>query len=169
MHDASAPLTRSPGHDKAKADAIERPASTSGTPETRVKAWSLLFLAAVFEIVFAVSTNATEGFTKLVPSVITILAVAASIFFLTKALRTLDVGVGYTVWTGIGSVGTVILGSLIFEESLSPAKIACFVLIIGGVVGLHQSDRKADRKLLCRAIAGSAPSATRPLSVDSSR
>lgn len=106
------------------------------------KGWVLLLLAAVLEIIFALATGASQGFTVLWPSLISVVAVAGSIYFLTQALKTLDVGVGYTVWTGIGSVGTVLLGVLIFRESLSLAEIGCFVLIIGGVIGLQQSDRK---------------------------
>ena len=117
-------------------------APTPAAAQTRAKAWGMLLLAAVFEIVFALATGQTEAFTILLPSVIAIVGVALSIYFLTQALKTLDVGVGYTVWTGIGSVGTVLLGSVLFDEALSPAKVACFVLIIGGVIGLQQSDRK---------------------------
>ena len=110
--------------------------------QSRAKAWVLLLLAAAFEIIFALATGATDGFTVLWPSVIAVVAVAASIYFLTQALKTLDVGVGYTIWTGIGSVGTVLLGAVVFGESLGLAKIGAFVLIIGGVIGLQQSDRK---------------------------
>jgi quaternary ammonium compound-resistance protein SugE len=126
----------------------QEPAVTTTTPskpataQSRTKAWGLLLLAAALEIVFALATGATDGFTDLWPSVIAIVAVAGSIAFLTAALKTLDVGVGYTVWTGIGSVGTVVLGAVIFDESLGLAKIGAFVLIIGGVIGLQQSDRK---------------------------
>ena len=116
--------------------------SRPATAQSRTKAWVLLLLAAGLEIIFALATGATDGFTVLWPSVIAIVAVVGSIYFLTQALKTLDVGVGYTVWTGIGSVGTVIMGVVIFGESLSLAEIACFVLIIGGVIGLQQSDRK---------------------------
>lgn len=110
--------------------------------KARTKAWTQLLLAAALEIIFALATGASMGFTVLWPSIISIVAVAGSIYFLTQALKTLDVGVGYTIWTGIGSVGTVLLGVLIFQESLSLAEIGCFVLIIGGVIGLQQSDRK---------------------------
>ena len=113
---------------------------TTGQSPTR--AWVLLLLAAALEIIFALSTGASEGFSVLWPSLIAIIAVIGSIIFLTRALKTLDVGVGYTVWTGIGSVGTVLMGVAIFDESLSLAEIGCFVLIIGGVIGLQQSDRK---------------------------
>lgn len=93
----------------------------------------------MFEVVFALGTNGSHGFTRLVPSIITILAASGGIFFLSLALRTLDVGVGYTVWTGIGSVGTVVFGTVIFHEALSVLKVLCFVLIIGGVVGLKMT------------------------------
>lgn len=109
--------------------------------QTRAKAWVLLLIAAVLEIIFALATGASEGFTVLLPSLICIVAVLGSIYFLTQALKTLDVGVGYTIWTGIGSVGTVLFGVVIFGETLSLAEIGSFVLIIGGVIGLQLSDR----------------------------
>ncbi|WP_327679341.1 DMT family transporter [Kitasatospora sp. NBC_00458] len=104
-------------------------------------AWIHLLIASVFEVVFALSTNATHGFTELVPSLLTAAAAAGGIFFLSLALRTLDVGVGYTVWTGIGSVGTVVLGTVIFDEEMNAGKAVAFVLIIGGVLGLKLADR----------------------------
>ena len=123
-----------------------RPATAQSRAQSRAqsstKAWVLLLLAAGLEIIFALATDASEAFTVLWPSLIAAVAVAGSIYFLTQALKTLDVGVGYTVWTGIGSVGTVLLGVVLFGNSLSLAEIGCFVLIIGGVIGLQQSDRK---------------------------
>ncbi|WP_049558843.1 DMT family transporter [Nonomuraea sp. SBT364] len=104
-------------------------------------AWIYLLIAAVFEVIFALATNATEGFTQLWPSLLTAGAAATGIFFLSLALKTLDVGVGYTIWTGIGSVGTVVLGTLIFGEEINLWKALAFVLIIGGVLGLKLSDR----------------------------
>ncbi|MGW3348284.1 DMT family transporter [Nonomuraea rubra] len=104
-------------------------------------AWIYLLIAAVFEVVFALATNATEGFTQLWPSLLTAGAAAGGIFFLSLALKTLDVGVGYTVWTGIGSVGTVVLGALIFDEQITVWKALAFLLIIGGVLGLKLADR----------------------------
>ncbi|MFI6497806.1 DMT family transporter [Nonomuraea typhae] len=106
-------------------------------------AWIYLLVAAVFEVVFALATNATNGFTELWPSLLTAAAAAGGIFFLSLALKTLDVGVGYTVWTGIGSVGTVVLGTVIFGESMTVWKALAFVLIIGGVLGLKLSDKLA--------------------------
>ncbi|MEU0565570.1 multidrug efflux SMR transporter [Nonomuraea sp. NPDC005983] len=104
-------------------------------------AWIYLLIASVFEVVFALATNATNGFTELGPSLLTIGAAAGGIFFLSLALKTLDVGVGYTVWTGIGSVGTVVLGAVIFHESMNIWKALAFVLIIGGVLGLKLADK----------------------------
>ncbi|MEV4112300.1 multidrug efflux SMR transporter [Nonomuraea sp. NPDC049695] len=104
-------------------------------------AWIYLLIASVFEVVFALATNATNGFTELGPSLLTAAAAAGGIFFLSQALRTLDVGVGYTVWTGIGSVGTVVFGTVIFHESMNIWKALAFVLIIGGVLGLKLADK----------------------------
>ncbi|MFF5206230.1 DMT family transporter [Streptosporangium sp. NPDC000396] len=97
-------------------------------------AWIYLSIAIVFEIGFALGTNATQGFTRLWPSVFTLLSAAGGIFTLSLALRSLDVGVGYTIWTGIGSIGTVVLGALIYKEKITPAKLASFASIIGGVI-----------------------------------
>lgn len=104
-------------------------------------AWIHLLVAAVFEVVFALATDAGHGFTQLWPSLLTVGAAAGGIYFLSLALRTLDVGVGYTVWTGIGSVGTVVFGTILFGESLNAWKVLAFVLIIGGVLGLKLADR----------------------------
>lgn len=101
------------------------------------RAWALLLGASIFEIVFALSANAAEGLTRLGPSVVMIGAVAAAVFLLSKALKSIDVAVGYAAWTGIGTVGTAVLGSVVFNEAFSPGKAACLVLILGGVVGLH--------------------------------
>ncbi|NUT40879.1 MAG: multidrug efflux SMR transporter [Thermoactinospora sp.] len=97
-------------------------------------AWIHLSIAIVFEIGFALGTNATQGFTRLWPSVFTLLSAAGGIFTLSLALKTLDVGVGYTIWTGIGSIGTVVLGALVYKEKITPAKLASFAAIIGGAV-----------------------------------
>jgi Membrane transporters of cations and cationic drugs len=96
--------------------------------------WIFLGIAIVFEIAFALGTNATQGFTKLWPSAITLLAAAGGIYTLSLALRTLDVGVGYTIWTGVGSIGTVILGALIFDEKITTPKVVSFAAIISGAV-----------------------------------
>jgi quaternary ammonium compound-resistance protein SugE len=98
--------------------------------------WVYLGIACVFEVMFALSSNAAKGFTRLWPTVLTLLAATGGIYTLSQALRVLDVGVGYTIWTGVGSVGTVIFGAILFGEKLYPLKLASFAAIICGVVGL---------------------------------
>ncbi|WP_227979826.1 DMT family transporter [Nocardia spumae] len=99
--------------------------------------WIYLLIAAVFEVAFALGTNATKGFTRLWPSVFTLVAAAAGIFTLSLALRTLDVGVGYTIWTGIGAIGTVVLGALVYKEKITAPKMLSFAAIIAGVLVLR--------------------------------
>ncbi|MFI0739544.1 DMT family transporter [Streptomyces sp. NPDC021100] len=99
-------------------------------------AWVYLAVAIVFEIAFALGTNATKGFTRLWPSVFTLLAAAGGIFTLSQALRTLDVGVGYTIWTGIGSIGTVVFGAVLYKEKITLPKLLSFAAIIAGAVTL---------------------------------
>jgi quaternary ammonium compound-resistance protein SugE len=98
--------------------------------------WTYLFIAGLLEIVWAIGLKYTDGFSKLMPSVITIAAMIASIVFLAFALKTIPVGTGYAVWTGIGAVGTAILGIILFAEPLTAARIGCIVLIVAGIVGL---------------------------------
>ncbi|GAA2038931.1 multidrug efflux SMR transporter [Catenulispora yoronensis] len=100
-------------------------------------AWMYLLIAAVFEVAFALGTNATEGFTRLRPSVLTLLAAAGGIYTLSLALRTLDVGVAYTIWTGIGSIGTVVLSALIYKERITLPKVVSFGAIIAGAILLR--------------------------------
>jgi quaternary ammonium compound-resistance protein SugE len=99
-------------------------------------AWTYLFVAGVLEIVWAVGLKYTEGFTRLVPSVITGVALVASMLFLALALRTIPVGTGYAIWTGIGAVGTAILGIVLFAEPATAARLGCIGLIVAGIVGL---------------------------------
>lgn len=98
--------------------------------------WTYLFIAGVFEIVWAIGLKYTDGFTRPVPSVITLAAMIASVWFLALALRTIPVGTGYAVWTGIGAVGTAILGMVLFAESAQPARLLCIALIVAGIAGL---------------------------------
>lgn len=126
------------GTDK-RADDAPAAATQSEARNAHRRAWAFLLIAAVFEVVFALGTKGSNGFTELVPSLITVGAAAVGIFTLSLALRVIDVGIGYTVWTGIGSIGTVIIGSAMFGETISPFKIACFATIIAGVLGLHLS------------------------------
>ena len=99
-------------------------------------AWIYLLLAGVFEIGFAIGLKYTEGFTRLWPSVMTVIAAAISLWLLTQALRAIPVGTAYAIWTGIGAIGVATLGIVLFSESASPARLACIALIIAGVVGL---------------------------------
>jgi quaternary ammonium compound-resistance protein SugE len=99
-------------------------------------AWINLVVAGLLEIVWAIGMKSTAGFTKLGPSVFTIAFMLASFFLLSLALRTLPVGTGYAVWTGIGAAGTAIIGMTYLGEPRDAAKIACIVLILAGVVGL---------------------------------
>ncbi len=99
-------------------------------------AWTYLLIAGLFEIVWAIGLKYTEGFTKLWASAATITAMIISFFFLSLALKTLPVGTGYAVWTGIGAVGTAILGIILFGESREIARLACIALIVIGIVGL---------------------------------
>ena len=99
-------------------------------------AWFLLFIAGLLEIGWAVGLKYTEGFTKLVPSVLTLTSMTASVGMLALALKTLPMGTAYAVWTGIGAVGTAILGIILFGDPSSFARIACIGLIVAGIVGL---------------------------------
>ena len=99
-------------------------------------AWGLLFLAGLFEIGWAVGLKYTDGFTRLWPSVATVVSMAVSLFLLGLALRTLPVGTAYAVWTGVGAVGTVLLGIVLFGEPATVGRLACAGLIVAGIVGL---------------------------------
>ena len=100
-------------------------------------AWILLTVAGVLEVGWAIGLKYTEGFTRLWPSVGTVAAMALSLFFLGLALKTLPVGTAYAVWTGIGAVGTAILGMILFGESAAVARLVCIGLIVAGIVGLN--------------------------------
>jgi quaternary ammonium compound-resistance protein SugE len=99
-------------------------------------AWVYLIAAGLLEIVWAIGLKYTEGFTKLGPTAITVGAMVASIVLLGIALRDLPVGTGYAIWTGIGTVGTAVLGIVIFHEPATALRLASIGLIIAGIVGL---------------------------------
>lgn len=101
-----------------------------------MSSWIYLGLACVFEIIFAVSMKSSAGFTKLWPSAITIAASVGGIVFLTMALKSLPVSIAYPIWTAIGTLGTLVLGFIIFSEDLNMLKILSAALIIAGVAGL---------------------------------
>jgi quaternary ammonium compound-resistance protein SugE len=99
-------------------------------------AWTYLFIAGLLEIGWAVGLKYTEGFTKLTPSVLTIASMIASILMLGLALKTLPIGTAYAVWTGIGAVGTALLGIYLFAEPATAARLASIGLIVAGIAGL---------------------------------
>ncbi len=101
--------------------------------------WLILFFAGLLEIVWAVGLKYTEGFTRLTPSVITLVAMVASVVLLGHAMRTLPVGTAYAVWVGIGAVGTAVLGIFLFGESANAGRLVSLGLVVAGIVGLKLS------------------------------
>ncbi|HVE52518.1 MAG TPA: quaternary ammonium compound efflux SMR transporter SugE [Ramlibacter sp.] len=99
-------------------------------------AWVVLVIAGLFEVGWAIGLKYTEGFSRLWPSVGTATAMVVSVVLLGWAMRTLPVGTAYAVWTGIGAVGTVILGIVLFQEPATVARLVCVGLILAGIVGL---------------------------------
>jgi len=99
-------------------------------------AWIYLVIAGLFEVGWAIGLKYTEGFTKPVPTVLTLLSLVISIGLLGLSLNTLPVGTAYAVWTGIGTVGTVILGIVLLGDSASAMRLGCIGLIVAGIVGL---------------------------------
>jgi quaternary ammonium compound-resistance protein SugE len=99
-------------------------------------AWLYLFVAGVFETAWAIGLKYSAGFTKFGPSVFTVVAMGVSLYLLALALRTIPVGTGYAVWTGIGTVGAAILGIFLFNESREISRILCILLIVAGIIGL---------------------------------
>jgi len=99
-------------------------------------AWLYLIVAGVLEICWAIGLKYADGFTKLWPSAWTILTMIASFFCLAQAVRTIPIGTGYAIWTGIGAVGTALLGIVLFAESVAPARLACMALVVVGIIGL---------------------------------
>ncbi len=99
-------------------------------------AWLILFVAGLFEVVWAIGLKYSEGFTKLWPSIFTVISIIISMGLLAYSLKYLPVGTAYAVWTGIGAVGTAILGIILFNESKEFIRIFFIFLIIIGLVGL---------------------------------
>jgi quaternary ammonium compound-resistance protein SugE len=98
--------------------------------------WLILFVAGLFEVGWAIGLKYTHGFTRLWPSVFTVMAMAVSLFLLAQALRTLPIGTAYAIWTGIGAVGTAVLGIVLFSEPATAMRLGCIGLIVAGIVGL---------------------------------
>lgn len=99
--------------------------------------WLYLTIAGFFEVFWAVGLKFSHGFTKILPSVLTVIGMLASFYFLSLSLKKLPLSIAYAVWTGIGTVGTVLFGVLYFGESISLAKIICVSMIVGGIMGLR--------------------------------
>ncbi|MHC1775644.1 MAG: multidrug efflux SMR transporter [Lentimicrobium sp.] len=100
-------------------------------------AWIILIVAGLFETVWAISMKYSDGFTRLWPSAITVIAMAISVYLLAFSLKTLPLGIAYTIWTSIGALGTVIYGMWVFGESRDLLKIIFVTMIIAGIVGLR--------------------------------
>ncbi|EAA8442543.1 quaternary ammonium compound efflux SMR transporter SugE [Salmonella enterica] len=101
--------------------------------------WIILLIAGLLEVVWAVGLKYTHGFSRLIPSIITITAMVISMALLSWAMKTLPVGTAYAIWTGIGAVGAAITGILLLGESASPARLLSLGLIVAGIIGLKLS------------------------------
>lgn len=99
-------------------------------------AWILLFSAGLAEIVFAVSLKLNEGFTRLWPSLLTMVSGAGSFYLLMLSIKTLPLGTAYAVWTGMGAVGVAIIGIIVFKESAELMRLVSIMLVVAGIVGL---------------------------------
>jgi len=105
-----------------------------------VVAWFLLFSAGFAEIVFALSLKYNQGFTKLWPSIVTMVSGGCSFYLLVLAIKTLPLGTAYAVWTGMGAVGVAILGIILFKESADWYRLLSITLVIAGIIGLKLTD-----------------------------
>lgn len=98
--------------------------------------WLILTIAGLFEIGFAIGLKYAHGFTKPLPTALAALSVVISMGLLGLALKHLPVGTAYAVWTGIGTIGTAVVGMILFQESTAPLRLACITLIVAGIIGL---------------------------------
>lgn len=103
-------------------------------------AWFLLFSAGVAEVVFALSLKYNQGFSKLLPSIVTMLSGGCSFYLLILAIKTLPLGTAYAVWTGMGAIGVAVLGIILFKESADAYRLLSIMLVIAGIVGLKLTD-----------------------------
>jgi len=99
-------------------------------------AWIILFIAGLFEIGWAVGLKYTEGFTRPIPTALTAISLLASMGLLGWAIKSLPLGTAYAVWTGVGAVGTAIVGMVVFKEPATAARLVCLALIVSGILGL---------------------------------
>lgn len=100
-------------------------------------AWTYLVVAGLFECGWAIGLKYTEGFTKLIPSLLVVTAMGISLWLLSVSMKTIPVGTAYAVWTGIGAVGVAIMGMFLFGESRDVMRIVCLLLIVSGIFGLR--------------------------------
>ncbi len=115
--------------------------NSATTPADRGRAWLVLILAGVFEVGYAISVGGSQGFTLRSWSLVAIIFFLLTLLALSLALRSIDVGIGYAVWAGIGAVGAALLGPVFFDETLTPARAFWLTVIIAGVVWLKLTDR----------------------------
>jgi quaternary ammonium compound-resistance protein SugE len=98
--------------------------------------WIVLVIAGLLEVVWAVGLKYTHGFTRVMPSVVVVIALIASVYLLSVAARTLPIGTAYAVWVGIGATGAALLGIALFQEPLTIARAACLALLVASIIGL---------------------------------
>ena len=98
--------------------------------------WGILFLAGIFEIFWAIGLKYSDGFTKLIPTIFTIITMILSFYLLSLALKSLPIGTAYAVWVGIGTIGTVIAGIILFEETINFIRLLSILFILLGIIGL---------------------------------
>jgi len=103
-------------------------------------AWLVLVAAGILEIVWVIGMKYSDGFTRLLPSLVTLVAALLSFWLLALAIRVLPVGTAYAAWTGIGAVGAAVLGIVLFKEPATAARVACIVLVVAGIAGLKLLD-----------------------------
>lgn len=115
--------------------------TTSSRTTTTTRAWLVLLLAGGFEVGYALAVGGSRGFTDLTWSAVAVGFFLLTLYALSVALRTIDVGIGYAVWAGIGAVGAAVLGPVFFDEVLTPLKTFWLAVIVGGVVWLKLADR----------------------------
>lgn len=101
-----------------------------------INPWIYLFLAGLMEVGWAVGLKYTEGFSQLIPSIITAGFMILSLYFLSLALKSITIGTGYAIWTGIGAIGTAIIGMILLGESKELGRVICILVVISGIVGL---------------------------------
>lgn len=107
---------------------------------TASRAWLYVIVAGLFEMVWAIGLKYSQGFSKPAPSIVTLVAMLASMWLLAQAIRVLPAGTGYAVWVGIGAVGTAMLGIILLGESRQPMRLLSIALIVAGIVGLKLAE-----------------------------